>query len=92
MTNEKKRYKVTIFGQEYTLISSEHEEQVREAARLVDETMQEIAGKSVAIDQQKIATLAALHMATSVVQAKVTAARQVQRHQALVASIDALCN
>ena len=92
MTNEKKRYKVTIFGQDYTLISSDPEEQVREAARLVDETMREIAGKSVSIDQQKIATLAALHMATSVVQAKVTAARQVQRHQALVASIDVLCS
>ena len=91
MTNEKKRYKVTIFGQEYTLISNEHEEQVLQAARLVDEVMQEIAGKSVAIDQQKVAVLAALHMANSVVQAKVTAAQQVQRHQALVASIDALC-
>jgi cell division protein ZapA (FtsZ GTPase activity inhibitor) len=90
MTNEKKRYRVIIFGQEYTLVSSEQEEQILEAARLVDTTMQEIAGKS-AIDQNKIAVLVALHMAINRVQAGVVAAQQMKRHQALVASIDELC-
>lgn len=91
MTNEKKRYKVTICCQEYTLISSEHEEYILEAARLVDSTMQEIAGKSSVTDQQKVAVLAALHMATSVVQARVVTEQQIRRYQELVASIDKLC-
>ncbi len=91
MTNEKKRYKVTIFGQEYTLISSEHDEYLLEAARLVDTAMKEIAGKAVAVDPNKVAVMAALHMASSLAQARGVAQQQEQRCQALVAALDALC-
>jgi len=90
MTNEKKRYGVTIFGQEYTIISSEQEEHLRQAAHLVDTTMQEIAKKS-AIDHNKVAVLVALQMAISIQQTKVVMAQQTERHQALIASIDELC-
>ncbi|MBS1987170.1 cell division protein ZapA [Candidatus Dependentiae bacterium] len=90
MTNEKKRYKVTIFGQEYTLISSEHDEYLLEAAHLVDTAMKEIASKTVSVDQSKVAVMAALHMASSLAQARSAAQQQEQRCQALVGALDAL--
>ena len=91
MMSEKKRYKVTIFGQEYTLISSEHDEYLLEAARLVDAAMKEIAGKAVAVDSNKVAVMAALHMASSLAQARGLAQQQELRCQSLVAALDALC-
>lgn len=90
MTNEKKRYKVTIFGQEYALVSSESEELVQAASRLVDDAMQEIAGKSASIDHNKVAVLAALRIASHLMQIKQDSEHQMKRQEALVASIDEL--
>ncbi len=90
MTNEKKRYKVPIFGENYILVSSECEEHIYESAQLVTHVMQEIASKSNAVEQHKIAVLAALRIAGELVQARSTMCSQIQRHEALIASIDEL--
>lgn len=69
MINKKKSYKVTIFGEMYTLISDEAEEQVVKSAALVDTLMKEIAGSSKISDAKKVAVLAAMRIASLLTQA-----------------------
>ena len=64
MTNEAKKFTVTILGQTYTIVSDEAEEQVLQAAALVDTSMQEIVKKANSLDSQKIAVLVALKYAS----------------------------
>lgn len=64
MMNNKKSYKVTIFGDQYTLVSDETEQSVVQSATLVDTFMKEIATASKISDQKKIAVLAALRLAS----------------------------
>lgn len=59
-----KQYKVTIFGDHYSLMSDESEETVLKAAAFVDKTMNEIAEKSKLQDVKKVAILAALRSAS----------------------------
>lgn len=59
-----KQYKVTIFGDHYSLMSDESEETVLKAASFVDSTMKEIADKSKLPDGKKVAILAALRAAS----------------------------
>ena len=64
MMNTKKSYKVTIFGDQYTLVSDESEQRVVQSASLVDTLMKEIAAASKISDHKKIAVLAALRLAS----------------------------
>lgn len=64
MIEKKRNYKVTIFGDQYTLISDEAEECVLKATHMVDSLMQEIAAVSKITDTKKIAVLAALKIAS----------------------------
>ena len=58
-----KQYKVTIFGDHYSLMSDESEETVLKAASFIDTMMKEIAEKSKLQDGKKVAVLAALRAA-----------------------------
>lgn len=62
MSNEKKKYKIDIFEQEYSLVSDEAEFLIKNAAIFVDHTMKEIQ-KSGVRDSKKIAVLTALRFA-----------------------------
>lgn len=64
MMNTIKNYKVTIFGDQYTLASDEEHEVVLKAADIVDSLMKEIAQHSKISDAKKIAVLAALQIAS----------------------------
>jgi len=59
-----KQYKVTIFGDHYSLMSDESEESILKAASMVDSMMKEIADKSKIQDGKKVAVLAALRVAS----------------------------
>ncbi len=64
MKNEKKNYRVQIFGDEYTVISDESENQVIQAATLIDSLMHEIIQNAQLTDPKKIAVFAALRIAS----------------------------
>ncbi len=64
MTNEAKKFTVTILGQSYTIVSDEDEERVLQAAALVDASMQGIIQKANGLDPEKVAVLVALKYAS----------------------------
>ncbi len=64
MSNEVKKYKVSIFGETYTLVSDETDEQIIAAAHAVDILMREISEKSHLADPKRISILAALQLAS----------------------------
>lgn len=88
MMFEKKRYNVTICGEQYTLLSSDHEQHIQESVRLVDDAMQEIAAKSSSINQHTAAVLVALRMASNMLKVADGQAEKVIRHQKLIALLD----
>jgi len=59
-----KAYQLEIFGDNYSLVSDESEEHVISAAQLVDKYMKEIADKVTIKNQQRIAVLAAVRIAS----------------------------
>ena len=63
MIHTVKNYKVTIFGDQYSLASDESGESIVQAATIVDTLMKEIAQHSKIADPKKIAVLAALQIA-----------------------------
>lgn len=77
--NNVKQYKVTIFGDHYSLMSDESEETVLKVASFVDTMMKEIAEKSKLQDGKKVAVLAALR-AASLLTALESERESAQRH------------
>ena len=63
MTSAVKNYKVTIFGDQYTLASDETGDTLMHAASMVDDLMKEISQQAKVTDPKKIAVLVALQMA-----------------------------
>lgn len=74
-----KKYKVSIFGESYYLISDEPEKHVMNAAQLVDSCMKEIAHKSKDTEIKRIAVLVALQLASQALIAK-SAIENNQKH------------
>ncbi len=62
--NAVKAYQLRIFDDKYSLVSDESEEHVTKAAYLVDKYMREIADKATIKNQQRIAVLAAVRIAS----------------------------
>ncbi len=60
MTKEVKKYKVTIAGESYFLVSDEPEERILEVARYVDKQISAIAQAGHSDDPQRLAVLVAL--------------------------------
>jgi len=61
---------VRIYGEQYTVKSSDDPEYIQNVARLVDEKMREIASGGKVVATSKIAILAALNIAGDLFQAK----------------------
>ncbi len=70
MNTQAKKYKVTIFGESYILVSDEPEQHVVELAYSVDKLMSGIAQASGSNDAKKLAVLAALQFASELKQLK----------------------
>ncbi len=65
-----KKYKVTIFGESYFLVSDESEEHLVTAAQLVDGLMRQIAEKGQITDSKRVAVLVALQLASKTLETK----------------------
>lgn len=65
-----RKYKVSIFGEPYFLISDESEGHIAAVAQLVDNAMRDIAEKSQISDSKRIAVLVALQCASKMVNAQ----------------------
>lgn len=91
--SEKKKYQVSIFGENYLLLSDEPESRVLESAELVDTLMKEIAGKlgvSGARDAgaRQCAILVALRVASKLLSIESDQARTHMRHEDLVLLVE----
>ena len=63
-SSQVKKYKITIGGESYFLVSDEPEERVRTVARLVDSQMRAIAQAGHSDDPKRVAVLVALQCAS----------------------------
>ncbi len=90
MTREIKKYSVTVFHQSYTLRSDESEDQICQAAQLVNNLMTEIEQGSQGLELSKIAVLAALKLANTVVSGKYQVERNQQCIKDLISKIEPL--
>lgn len=88
MMNEKKSYKVHIFDDTYFLLSDQSEVFVKEAADMVDMLMKEIDHHATIIDAKKIAVLAALRMADTLLTRERTHDDEHKKYMALIEYID----
>jgi|WetSurMetagenome_2_1015567.scaffolds.fasta_scaffold980138_1 cell division protein ZapA (FtsZ GTPase activity inhibitor) len=61
---EAKSLKLRIFDKEYTIVSDESEERVKQTAYLVDSLMREIVEHAKKLPEERIAVLAALRLAS----------------------------
>ena len=86
--SEIRNYSVIIFQDTYTIRSDEPQEQVLQAAAHVDALMQEIAQKGGSADGKKIAVLAALRLAHTVLNLEATLEKERTKEQELAYEID----
>lgn len=61
---EAKSLKLRIFDKEYTIVSDESEERVKQTAYLVDSLMREIVEHAKKLPEERVAVLAALRLAS----------------------------
>lgn len=85
---EKKKLKIDIFNDQYSLISDEKEGDVLKAAFMVDKLMREIAEKSNLRDDKKVAVLAALRIASKLIGLENSLQYCEQRHLELAKIIE----
>ena len=88
MMNEKKSYKVQIFEEHYVLSSDESEALVMKAAEMVDAYMKEISHQCANVDAKKIAVLAALRVASKLVNIECEQSAEHERQVVLKNYID----
>ncbi len=63
MTSPLQKYKVSLFGEIYSLVSDESESLLLNSASLVDSLMKEVAQQTRCTDTKRLAILVALHLA-----------------------------
>lgn len=66
MNETSKKYRLTIFGDSYSIVSDEAEEIVVSCAQQVDTLMREIARGSQIAEAKRVAVLAALKLAAEI--------------------------
>ncbi|TET36780.1 cell division protein ZapA [Candidatus Dependentiae bacterium] len=84
MKSETKRYKVVILDKEYNIVSDEPEEHVMAAATLVDETMRGLIAESQRVDQQQLAVLSSLQIASKLLNTEQKLTVRQKREDALI--------
>lgn len=60
------KYQVSIFGEAYSLVSDETQENIMQSVKLVDSLMREIAEKVQPIDSYKMAVLVSLKLSSRI--------------------------
>jgi len=88
MMNEQKKYKLSIAGNEYSIISDESQELIVKSAEMVDSFMKEFLTAAPKADQQKIAVLVALQLASKLYKAEMQVADKNEHEQSLLNQID----
>ena len=88
MISEPKQYSVTIFNEEYTIVSDESEQHVTEATQLVNSVIQEITAKAPTMDPKRVAVLAAIRLASNVVSLDEQQLMRKQKEEALVGLVE----
>lgn len=88
--NEAKKCKVSIFDEQYSLLSDESAERVVQAATLIDGYMREISVKGSIKDPKKVAVLAALRVASRMLQLETDLAHRSLKEADLIAKLERL--
>ena len=88
MNGEKKKYTMTIFGDQYVLVSDEAQEHVMKITMFVDSLMQEIAQATKLSDAKKVAVLAALQIADKFIALEAEAEKKKLWQERLISQID----
>lgn len=91
MSKEKKKYTVTIFGDQYVLLSDEESKHVMHVTSLVDSIMREITEKSKLSDTKKIAVLTSLQLADRCLSLEAKIEKQSNNYESLARKIDEEC-
>ena len=80
-----------VCGDQYSLVSDESQEQIYKAAHVIDSLMQEIASKAPGAPLQKVAVLAALQCAITLLKLESTVARDEEKKKQIMAFIEREC-
>ena len=88
MNTECKNYKVTIFGNQYSIMSDEPYDQIHESVIMLDTMMQEIAKKYQTSNTSTIAVLTALKLVHSLRESTAISCRQEKIQNDLVRNMD----
>ena len=88
MNEQKKKYKVTIFGETYSLVTDEPEQHFMQSVHLVDSLMHDFAKNTGSQDAKKIASLIALQLASKVIQLEFQLLQNDHSEQRLTKIID----
>lgn len=88
MNKDAKRYSVSILDDTYTIVSDEPEQHVAQAVDLVDACMTEILRKARGSSEKKAAVLAALKLASELLELKRSATSVHEKEHELLAQID----
>lgn len=88
VSDKVKKYKISIFGESYFLVSDESEEHLMSSAQLVDSCMKEIAQKSQITESKRIAVLVALQLASKVLASKNGIDKVEQKSDQLIKLVD----
>lgn len=83
-----KKYKISVFGETYTVVSDESEEQVMNTAQYVDDLMRHTASKFDIYDSKRIAALVSLQLASRLKDLEEKCALHSQKEHELADRID----
>lgn len=88
MTNKCECYRVSVFGEQYVLQSDESAQHVLDAAALVESCMKSITARHTTLDSKKVAVLAAIQLASQLLQKDAAVSDTCTLRQDIVALID----
>lgn len=88
MSIEIKKYEITILGDSYTVVSDQNKEHVQLIACKVDEIIKEISQKSPHLEPRKAAVLAALRIASMLLNVEHDLKNVKSKSQALLNKLD----
>ena len=88
MKTNTETYRVLINGDEFYLVSDEVEEHVLKAAEKVDAIIQELSPNESQIDKRKVATLAAVQLASELLHTQNDLAKRKEQEKDLASFVD----
>ncbi len=88
MTKDAKKYKITIFGDSFTIVTDESEEHIMHAALRVETQMKELAERLGATDVKRLAMLASFQIVSKLLHLELYLEQENQLASKLHAEID----